>query len=73
MVVVNGEEKRKVRRDKNNKASQVSRARRKQRRKDFELRAEELVEENGRLRVQVETISTEIARLKQLLVERLTQ
>lgn len=66
-------EKCKIRRDKNNKASQVSRAKRRQRGVDMSVRAEELVEENARLRVQVEELTAETQTLKRLLVERLAQ
>ena len=68
-----GEDKKKLRRDKNNKASQVSRAKRKQRRKHMELRAEQLEKENEQLRIHVETLSTEIAKLRGLMLKRLTQ
>ena len=68
---LNEDEKKKIRREKNNKASQVSRARRRGRRQDNILRAEELVEENQRLRVQVEEMTEQVDTLKRLLMERL--
>lgn len=63
----------KVRRDKNNKASQVSRAKRKQRHKNMAGRVGELEDENEKLRVQEKELTAEIEKMKKLLLDRLTQ
>lgn len=64
-------EKQKIRRDKNNEASKISRARRRQRQKGMQSRVKELEVTNERLRKQVEEMTAETERLKQLLIERL--
>ena len=66
-------DKKKVRRDKNNVASRVSRAKRKERRKALDVRADELEEDNARLRVRVAEMTAETERLKKLLLERLVK
>ena len=70
---VSVDDKKKVRRDKNNVASRVSRAKRKERRKALDVRADELEEDNARLRVRVAEMTAETERLKKLLLERLVK
>lgn len=67
------EEKRVTHRIKNNAASRVSRAKRKERNNNVFTRVIELEEENAKLRVQVEKMEAETAKLKKLLVQKLSQ
>lgn len=59
------------RRTKNNIASQVSRAKRRKRTKNMFTREKELEVENARLRLQVEEMEKEAAKLKKLLITKL--
>ena len=59
------------RRTKNNVASQVSRAKRRKRTKNLFTREKELEVENAQLRLQVEEMEKEAAKLKKLLITRL--
>lgn len=67
------DDKRTNRRDRNNKACRLSRAKRKQRRSKMEERVEELEMQNKKLRVQAEELTNETHRLKTLLLERLSR
>ena len=67
------EDKCKVRRDKNNKASQVSRAKRRQRQREMNDRVGELETQNKQLREKELELTAEIERMKKLLLERLSQ
>lgn len=60
-------------RQKNNEASRVSRAKRRERHATIFTRVTDLEEENARLRKEVEEMEAETARLKKLLVERLSK
>ncbi len=60
------------RRIKNNAASRVSRAKRRQKHTTVFSRVEELEEQNAKLRIQAQEMEAETARLKKLLVERLS-
>lgn len=62
-----------TRRDKNNVASQVSRAKRRSRNASMFDRVKELEVENARLRTQVEDMTAEAEKLRKLLVHRLAQ
>lgn len=62
---------RKIRQDKNNMASQVCRAKRRQRSKQMERRVGDLEGENQKLREQEQELTVEIEKLKKLLLERL--
>lgn len=62
-----------VRRQKNNEASRVSRAKRREKHSNIFTRVTDLEDENARLRTEVEKMEAETARLKKLLVERLSQ
>ena len=62
-----------TRRQKNNIASQVSRAKRKAKNVAMSDRVSELESENAMLRIQEKELTTEIERLKKLLVTRLSQ
>jgi hypothetical protein len=64
--------KHKVRRDKNNLACRVSRAKRKHRRQNMEGRVGELESENERLRMQEKELIAEITEMKKLLLDKLT-
>lgn len=66
-------DKHKIRRIKNNKASQVTRAKRRQRRKNMEERVGELEEENERMREQEKELTVEIEKMKKLLLDKLTK
>ena len=61
------------RRHKNNLASQVSRAKRKNKRSGMFDKVTELEEQNAELRTRVEEMTAEAERLKELLVNRLAQ
>lgn len=66
-------EKHVERRIKNNAASRVSRAKRRERHTTVFSRVEELEEQNAKLRIQAQEMEAETARLKKLLVERLSK
>ncbi len=66
-------DKLRIRREKNNVASVVSRAKRRQRVKGIKEREEELQVENKKLRAQVEEITIETEKLRILLVQKLSQ
>ena len=66
-------DKHNIRRIKNNEASRVSRAKRREHHSNIFTRVEELETENARLKVVVEEMEAETARLKKLLVERLSK
>lgn len=70
---VSKESKQSERRRKNNVASQVSRAKRRNRTSNLFAREKELEVENARLKLQVEEMSQEAERLRKLLVNRLAQ
>ena len=62
-----------VRRDKNNIASQISRTKRRSRNATLSDRVKVLEVDNGRLRAQVEDMTAEAEKLRKLLVDRLAQ
>lgn len=62
-----------MRRDKNNVASQVSRAKRRQRQQELQRRAEELVPANEELRKKVEELVAETDALRNMLLHKLAQ
>ena len=66
-------DKRKFRQEKNNQASKVSRAKRRERNKKMSSRVKELEVENEKLQAKVEEITAETEKLKKLLVQRLTK
>lgn len=64
-------DKQKTRRDRNNKACQVSRAKRRQHRLEMSQRVGQLEAENERLRQQEGELAAEIEKMKNLLLARL--
>jgi len=67
------ESKKKIRREKNNAASVVSRAKRRQRHKDLQAREKELKLANADLREQVDFLTAETERMKNMLLKKLSQ
>ena len=67
------QDKKKIRRDKNNAASVVSRAKRRQRHQDIQAREKELEVANAELRDKVDFLTTETQRLRNLLLHKLSQ
>jgi hypothetical protein len=70
---VSAEEKYRQRRDKNNIASQRSRATRKQRESEMAVKAQELEEENARLRVRIDELTAIAEEARKCLVVALSQ
>lgn len=66
-------EKQTERRIKNNAASRVSRAKRKDRHSTIFSQVDELEQQNAKLRVEAEKLEAEISKIKKLLVERLSK
>ena len=66
-------ERKKIRREKNNAASVVSRAKRRQRFKDANAREKELETANAELREKVDWLTTETERLRNMLLHKLSQ
>ena len=62
-----------IRRQKNNEASRISRAKRREKHSTVFTRETDLEEENARLRTEIEKMEAETAKLKKLLIERLSQ
>ena len=62
-----------IRLQKNNEASRISRAKRREKHSTVFTRVTDLEEENARLRTEVEKMEAETAKLKKLLIERLSQ